>query len=220
MELTKKRLFQPKSPPYHERVFIQGSSNELAYSWLEKWPQELDNFATYLSGESGSGKKHLSHIWAHKHNASIFKSSELDPRIFSASDKHVVIHIEKQITPTCEANLFHGFNFYKANKAHVLFTCEQNPNILPLTLKDLQSRLATCNLIHLDEPEEDTLKQLYTLSFQHKGIHVHSEVIDFLLLRLDRNFTTLHNTVSILEQASFHDNRSISIPFVKNTLNL
>ena len=220
MELTTKRLFQPKLPLYHERIFIQGPSNQLAYNWLEKWPQELSVFATYLSGESGSGKKHLSHIWAHKHNAAILKSSELNPENFVESDAYIVIHLEKQITPTCEENLFHAFNFYKANKAHVLFTGEQKPGNLKLTLKDLKSRLATCNFIHLDEPEENTLKQLYALSFKHKGIHIHSDVIDFLLLRLDRSFTTLHHTVNVLEQASCNDNRAISIPFAKNILNL
>lgn len=216
----KKRLFHPKQPSYHERAFIQGPSNQLAYSWLEKWPQELENFSTYLSGASGSGKKHLSHIWAHKHNASIFNASELNPENFSKSDTHVVIHLAEQVTLTCEENLFHAFNFYKANKAHVLFTCKQMPNTLPLTLKDLKSRLATCNFIHLDEPEEETLRQLYSLSFKRKGIYVGNDVIDFLLLRLDRRFTTLHCTVDILEQASCTDNRSVSIPFVKNVLNL
>ncbi|PIZ33150.1 MAG: hypothetical protein COY39_03280 [Alphaproteobacteria bacterium CG_4_10_14_0_8_um_filter_37_21] len=220
MELTKKRLFKPKLPSYHERIFIQGPSNQMAYSWLEKWPQELENFATYLSGKSGSGKKHLSHIWAHKYNASVLKAHEINPENFSEYDPHVLIHIEKPVTPECEENLFHAFNFYKAKKAYILFTCEQTPNSLPLTLKDLKSRLATCNFIHLDEPEENTLKQLYTLSFKNKGIHVHCDVVNYLLLRLDRSFTTLHNTVNILEQASCNDNRSISIPFVKSVLGL
>ncbi|HCU06337.1 MAG TPA: hypothetical protein DIC42_01960 [Holosporales bacterium] len=220
MTFKERRLFAPKLPAYHERIFIQGPSNQLAYNWLEKWPQELEIFSTYLSGEKGSGKKHLSHIWGHKHNASYVYAHELDPERFVESDKYIVIHLEKQITPVCEKNLFHAFNFYKANKAHVLFTCEQTPNSLNLTLEDLKSRFATCNFINLDKPDEKTLHQLYTLSFKHKGIQVNKEVIDFLLMRLDRSFSTLHNIVMTLEQTSCSDNRSISIPFVKSVLNL
>lgn len=220
MTFKERRLFAPKLPPYHERIFIQGNSNQFAYNWLVKWPEELENFSTYLSGEKGSGKKHLSHIWGHKHNATYFNAHELDPKNFVESDKYIVIHLEEQITSVCETNLFHAFNFYKANKAHVLFTCEQKTNSLNLTLADLKSRFATCNFIHLDKPDEETLHQLYTLSFKHKGIQVNKEVIDFLLMRLDRTFDTLHSTVTILEQASCSDNRSISIPFAKSVLNL
>jgi chromosomal replication initiation ATPase DnaA len=220
MAFKERRLFDPKLPAYHERIFIQGPSNQLAYSWLEKWPHEIDVFSTYLSGEKGAGKKHLSHIWGHKHHATYLNAHELDPQNFLESTKYVVIHVEQPLTSVCEKNLFHAFNFYKANKAHILFTCTQAPNNLNLTLEDLKSRLATCNFIYLDKPDEETLYQLYTLSFKHKGIQINREVVDFLLMRLERSFDVLHNTVTILEQASCSDNRSISIPFVKSVLSL
>ncbi len=220
MAFKERRLFAPKLPPYHERIFIQGPSNQLAYNWLEKWPHELEIFSTYLSGEKGSGKKHLSYIWGHKYNASHVNAHDLNPENFRESDKYIVIHLEKHITPVCEKNLFHAFNFYKAHKAHILFTCAQTPNSLNLNLEDLKSRFATCNFIHLDEPDEETLHKLYTLSFKHKGIQVNKDVIDFLLMRLDRSFHTLHNTVMRLEHASCSDNRAISIPFAKSILNL
>lgn len=202
------RLLYPKILPYTERPFIVGPCNELAYKWLT----EGDSFATYLVGPFRSGKKHLADLWATRFGAQTYSLE----KALSLGDLSLIVALDVPALP--QEHLFHLFNALKEKNGRILFTSSKHPKELGLSLKDLESRLLSCHIINIDPPDTETLKKLYHELFHIHGILVAEEVIDFLLLRLDRSYATVQSAVETLESQSL--NRAITIPFVKECLGI
>ncbi|MDP2193261.1 MAG: DnaA/Hda family protein [Alphaproteobacteria bacterium] len=213
------RLFEPKEPPYTQRPFIIGAFNQHAHEWLSTWPSpELNQLATFLFGPKGSGKKHISHLWAHRHNAQILYCHKIDLSSVYAAPPFVLMQLDSPVPSELEEYLFHLFNHLKGKNGALLITAPLPLEDLHIQLPDLKSRIATAYQIELEQPDDETLAALYKTLFFQKGLHVNDEVVNFLVWRLQRNFITLHDTVTMLENASCAYGKPITIPFVKGVL--
>jgi DnaA family protein len=91
---------------------------------------------------------------------------------------------------------------------------------LGIQLPDLLSRLQS-GLIHgLIDFGDDDLRRLLQFRSNLRGMYLSDEVARFLLTRLSRDTKTLLAALETLDSASLREQRRLTTPFVKTTLDI
>lgn len=119
-----------------------------------------------------------------------------------------------------ELALFAFFNAARDRQKRLLITANQTPRELPLRLEDLRSRLqwgSTYQVMQLKDADKQAALQLRA---KVRGLELSDDVAQFLILRLSRDTHVLFSTLAELDAASLAEQRKLTIPFVKKTLNL
>ena len=79
-----------------------------------------------------------------------------------------------------------------------------------VALKDLQSRLATILAVKVDLPDENVLAAVMAKQFRDRGLTVPTAVIEYLLWRIERSFSAVHQVVEALDHQSLTEKRAIT----------
>ncbi|CAO4848021.1 MAG: DnaA regulatory inactivator Hda [Holosporales bacterium] len=191
--------------------FIVSLENNDAYEWMMSWPINHPTIrSTLLIGDKKSGKKHLIHEWAQDKDVKIMS---LDDPLLNPPTYAIVV-IPDSLDKENEEKLFHLFNFLKFSYT-VYVSCLPLPRI-NINLPDLRSRLLTCHQVEILPPDDAFLKMLYSKQFHDLGLNIHTDVIDYLAARLNRQYETIFTTVRFLNTSSLKQQRPITIPFIKS----
>lgn len=195
--------------------------------------QQSEFSAIYFWSREGGGRSHLLH-------AACTELSLKDEAVaYIPLDKHscfepAILEGMEQLSLVCLDNIdaIAGlknwevalFDFYnrvlEVGRAQLLITADAPPRELHLTLPDLASRLDWGQVYKL-QPLDDEAKLLaLQLRAELRGFELPEDVGRFLLKRLDREMRTLFTTLDRLDQASIIAQRKLTIPFVKETLDL
>ncbi|WP_114325954.1 DnaA regulatory inactivator Hda [Candidatus Colwellia aromaticivorans] len=193
-------------------------------------PNQPNSF--YLFGLTGVGKSHLLHAcsaYAAKLNKTSVCLSCAELLLLSVE----VLDGLEQIDVICldDIQLISGnkvwqqaiFDLYNRVIEHnncLLISGDQSATQLGLSLPDLVSRLSwglTEQVKPLDDDEKVTALQ-YRAS--KRGLTLSREAASFLLNRLSREMGNLIASLDILDKASIREQRKITIPFIKDVLNL
>lgn len=120
-----------------------------------------------------------------------------------------------------EEALFHLYNKIKDTDENLLILSgEHPPPQTKLHLADLRSRLSWGLVFQLQElSDAEKIHTLQSLATR-RGFDLSSNVGQFLLKRCSRNMHDLHKILNQLDQASLQAQRKVTIPFVKDILNL
>lgn len=123
--------------------------------------------------------------------------------------------------PAWEEALFHLYNRVRDNEQTLLLiTAQQSLSLVNIKLADLRSRLAWGLVAQLHELSDD----LKILALQHhaikRGFKLPAVVARFLITRCARNMHELHKILRLLDEASLARQRKMTVPFVKEVLNL
>ncbi|MGV2873970.1 DnaA regulatory inactivator Hda [Colwellia sp. E150_009] len=186
----------------------------------------------YLFGLTGVGKSHLLH-------ASSAYASQLGKTSVCLSCAELLkLSVEvldglEQIDFICldDIQLIAGnqvwqqaiFDFYNRVLEHnnrLLVSGNQSVAKLGLTLPDLHSRLSwglTEQLKPLSDAEKVMALQFRALK---RGLILSDEAANFLINRLSRTMSNLITSLDILDKASIREQRKITIPFIKDVLNI
>ncbi|QLZ67450.1 MULTISPECIES: DnaA regulatory inactivator Hda [Legionella] len=206
-------------------------SNKLLQQQLHNMLTHREDRLLYLWGNAGSGKTHLLQACcqaAHAHSAIYLPLTllkEWGPQTIEGLEEQELICIDDidviAKDPSWEEALFHLYNKIKdMEKSILIISGNQSPTTIPIQLADLRSRLSWGLVIQLmelnDEDKINTLK-LHALK---RGFDLPESVGQFLLNRCSRNMHDLHNLLNRLDDASLAAQRKITIPFVKDTLNI
>jgi chromosomal replication initiation ATPase DnaA len=215
--------FQDK-PNFSSEDFIISNANELALTYIEKWPNWGDHkFSKFLivTGPSGSGKTHLAHIWQTKTNAEFLNIDQIENLISSDSNQitnFIIEDIEKNLNTEAEQKLFHLINYALDKNYYLLFTSNLPVNKIDLKLIDLKSRLNAMPAVSIAEPDEELLKTILIKSFSDKQIRINTDVINFILNRVERSFKEIQQLVEMLDKKSLAEKRNITIPLIKEII--
>lgn len=186
----------------------------------------------YLFGLAGVGKSHLLH--ACNNLAAQLKKTSV---CLSCSElKQLPIEVLdglEQIDFIClddieliagdvqwQQAIFDLYNRAIENESCLIITGSEAINKLGITLPDLVSRIGW-GYIEQVKPLDDDDK---TLAIQHRarqrGLMISDEATRFLLNRSSRDMTSLIQTLDILDKASIREQRKVTIPFIKEILNI
>ncbi|PHM63776.1 DnaA inactivator Hda [Xenorhabdus ishibashii] len=116
------------------------------------------------------------------------------------------------------------FNLYnrivEIGRTCLLITGDRPPRQINLTLPDLASRLDWGQIYKLQPLSDDEKIQALQLRAKLRGFELPEDVGRFVLKRLDREMQTLFRTLDELDRASIVAQRKLTIPFVKDILEL
>ncbi len=213
--------------PYMGRDdFIKAPCNAEALEMIELWPQ-WPVFALCIYGPERCGKTHLAHIFAN--NAALktnypypipqikAQNADMDmpPLMFARHPCLIVENLNENID---EEAMFHLFNLYRNQNGFILFTSAQPPARIHFKLPDLQSRLNMIPAIGINEPDDELLSALIIKLFMDRQITVSLEVVNYILVNMQRSFTYAHKLVEEIDNISLSYQRAVSIPIVKEAI--
>lgn len=207
--------------------FIAGRNGE-AVSRL-RTPQ--DPFV-YLWGESGSGKSHLLQaacLQAHAEDRlpaylPLKSKLEIDPEMLVGLEGYALVCLDdlEQVAgqPTWERAIFNLFNLLRENKGQLIVSADRPPASLPIELPDLASRLTWGPCYQLLALDDEERLELLLRSAERRGMSMSVETASFLLQRTPRDIHFLTHLMERLDTASMAAQRRLTIPFVREILNI
>lgn len=186
----------------------------------------------YLFGLTGVGKSHLLHA------CSAYASQLGKTSVCLSCTELLKLSVEvldglEQIDFIClddiqliagnqiwQQAIFDLYNRVCEQNNHLLISGDQSVTQLKLTLPDLLSRLSwglTEQLKPLSDSEKVMVLQFRALK---RGLMLSDEAGNFLINRLSRTMSNLITSLDILDKASIREQRRITIPFIKDVLNI
>lgn len=121
--------------------------------------------------------------------------------------------------PQWEEALFHLLNRLRQNGHTLLVTAHNVPTEIGLKLPDLSSRLAAGVTVQLQPLNEADRGQLMKQQAARKGLALSDEAVEFILRRSPRGLSDLTALLERLDQQAWVEQRRLTIPFIKQTMN-
>ena len=119
-----------------------------------------------------------------------------------------------------EEALFHFYNRLSARKSRLFVAASSSPRHLACTLLDLKSRLSSGTIYQVQGLNDSQKLSAIQLHAKQRGLHLATDVADFLLKRCARDMKSLFQILEELDKASLRDKRALTIPFVKSVMSL
>lgn len=207
-------------------TFVAGSNQELL-EVLQQLPQGV----VYLWGAEGVGKTHLLHaLCAQAQSAVMYlpladMHQQVQPEILQGLEYYPLICLDDvDAIVTHEAwcfELFALLNRVKdGGKGTLVVTAKQTPSHLPVALADVQSRLQWGLSMYVRPLTDEDKVSALQLRAKVLGLRLGHEAAQFMVQRLGRDMRTLLGCLARLDRASIAAQRRLTIPFIKDVLNV
>ena len=180
----------------------------------------------YLWSASAAGKTHLLQAVCHQHPHAIYlplmESKHWSPDIFEGLEQYAVVCLDDVQAiagaRVWETGLFNLFNRVREIKGRLLVTANCSPASLPIQLADLASRLSWGVSLRLNELSDEQKVKALSMRAQARGFNMTEEAASYLLKHCPRDLHSLFAILDKLDDASLQAQRRISIPFIKQCL--
>ena len=190
--------------------FLRSPANAAALAAVDSWP-EWPTRVLALVGPQGSGKSHLSAIWAARAGARF-----LSARALASSDVPDALAtgalVLEDAAPGAvdERALFHLINLVREEEGHLLLTAATAPGGWRLTTADLASRLRAVPVATLAPPDDALLRAVLVKLFADRQLMVDESVIAFLAHRIERSFAGAKLAVERLDAEALRRQRPVT----------
>ena len=182
----------------------------------------------FLHGAHGSGKSHLLQACCHLAGAGalylplaelvqyppdeVLQGVEaLD--LVCLDDVHSVLGND-----SWELALFNLYNRALQQNCKLLIAANAAPRALAVDLADLRSRLSWGVVFQLASADDEAKAAILQFRASRRGLSLSAEVASYIVSRAPRAMGQLLKLLDTLDQASLAEQRSLSIPFVKQAL--
>lgn len=211
--------------------FYWGNNTILRQCLLDLLDHKNQEYFIFIWGNAGAGKSHLLQACCQYLNQgeSIYLPLQAikayGPQILDGIENHSLICIDDIDSIAgdlkWEEALFHLYNQIRDRQQNQLIVTSQTPpTALPLVLADLKSRLSWGLVFQMHELDDENKMMTLQHHAEKRGFELPSSVAQFLVSRCTRNMQDLQKILDKLDETSLAAQRKITIPFVKNILNL
>ena len=180
--------------------FLISPSNEIAFHYLEKWPNWPDR-VLLLTGPKASGKSHLAAVWSAQSRAWTEKASDivLDRVPYLVSSGALVIEDCDQSTLD-EHAMFHLVNAARERGTYLLLTARKGPMEWNIKTPDLISRLRLAPEVKIDRPDDALLNAVLFKLFIDRQLVIDTTIIAFIQGRIERSIAAARDFVERLDR--------------------
>lgn len=182
-------------PDPRDDEFLVSDSNARAVQLLEHW-STWPVMAVVLTGPRKSGRSLLARIFAAKSGGEIIDDAERQS----------------------ESAIFHAWNRAQETRHPLVVVADAAPPEWSIKLPDLRSRLTASPIARIGPPDETLMQALFERLFLRRGLDARPDLIQWLLLRVERSHIALLRTIDVLDQAVLERHRRLSIPLARATL--
>lgn len=204
----------PHAISFDREDFLESPANEVALALVERWP-EWPSHAAAIVGPRGSGKSHLSSIWAARSGARILNAHLLDSAEVPRALATGALVLENIVAGDFdEAALFHLLNLAKEERASLLLTTEQSLENGIAMLPDLASRLRAIPVAKLAAPGDALIAAVLVKLFADRQVAISEDVIGYILPRMERSLGNARALVARIDDAALAAGRPVTRPFV------
>jgi chromosomal replication initiation ATPase DnaA len=215
--MTNQLAFEfPHRPAFDAADFLVAPSNEIAVSWLDRWP-EWPGPALLLHGPPGCGKTHLAHVWQTHAGAAYRSAAGLTAAEVPGLAESAALVLD-DAERAAERPLLHLFNLVGERRGHLLLTAALSPSRWAIALPDLRSRLLAIPTIAVEPPDEGLVGAILVKLFADRQIDVAEDVLTYLLSRIERSFAAAGAVVERLDRAALAAGRRITVPLARRVL--
>lgn len=190
--------------------FLSGPSNAAALALIECWPQWTSR-AILLFGPEGSGKSHLTAIWAEMAGARLVAARALDAATVPGTLATGALAIEDIVAKELdERALFHALNLAREVDAFLLLTARQPPSAWNLRLRDLASRLEALPMVSLAAPDDALLRAVLVKLFGDRQLAIEESLIGYVATHIERSFAAAREAVERLDSEAMRRKRPLT----------
>ncbi|MGR3812625.1 MAG: chromosomal replication initiator DnaA [Cognatishimia activa] len=201
--------------------FFVSDANAMALALVDSWPNWAGNKLAII-GPEGSGKTHLTHVWAAQSGARIVDAASLTiDAVPDLAQTPIAVENVPSIAQNAAAQdaLFHLHNLTLAEGHSLLVTGISEPKHWGLTLPDLKSRLEGTTTAVLKEPDDALLSILLAKLFVDRQLTPNTETIAYMVKHMDRSFAEARRLVRNIDQASLAKKRKVSRALAAEVMN-
>lgn len=190
--------------------FLAGPSNAAALTLIESWP-DWPHRVMALSGPEGSGKTHLTSIWAASTGARVLAAKllgEADLPAALATGALAVVDLEP--AGLDERALFHLLNLAREEGAYLLMTARTAPAGFQVAIRDLASRLRAVPAVTLSAPDDMLLRALIVKLAADRQLSVDAALVNYLAHRIERSFAAARAAIIRLDEEAMRRQRPVT----------
>ena len=184
----------------------------------------------YIWGPAGSGKSHLLQALCHQVNSENGDSIYLENLKLNSAE---IVQSLESFSLVCldnideilgdeewELAMFHLMNSVKDGAARLIVSASVPAAKLICNLPDLASRLKAAVAVETGTPGDEEKLIMLKKRANNRGFELNDEVARFILGRAPRNMRHLIELLGRLEVETLKQQKMVTIPFVKKTLQL
>ena len=216
-ELDQKLLDFGTSESFQEEDYYISKSNFFAKNIIDIWPN-WEKKIVNLSGESYSGKTHLSKIFKKKSGALYLYSSEINNETINKIKLSNNIIIEDLEESFDEKLLYSIFNLIDQDNKYLLITSKKPIVSMNFSLPDLLSRLKNCIVAKIDQPDDDLIHAIMLKIFSDRQIKLDKKVINYIIKRIARSYSKMHEFIYKIDELSLKKKKSINFKIIKEII--
>ena len=211
--------------------FVASNKSEIKAAFNSLVKAENHSFI-FLWSQPGQGKTHLLSALcqlAESHNDVIAylplkQADEFPVEICEGLEHSNIICIDDidviSGNKDWEIALFNLYNRIKDNDHKLIVTADCSPGSLTIQLPDLKSRLSWGISLAVPALDDAQKKMVLQKKAQASGMVLQSDTADYLLTHHSRSLKDLTKTLTDLEHATLVAKRKLTIPFVRDFLQI
>jgi len=210
--------------------FYMGRNQQVLHALRQLVASQGENFV-FLWAEAGAGISHLlqaccHEVFQHNGNAIYLNLSEqqFTPDVLQdleTVDLICIDDIESILGQFAwEEGLLHLYNRVRESGARLVIGAKQQPKGLQCKLLDLKSRLAWGLVLKLNGLTAEEKLHALQMRAMHRGLVLSESTRQFLLRYNPDDTAALFNVLDKLDKASLAEKRKVTIPFIKQVLEL
>jgi chromosomal replication initiation ATPase DnaA len=181
-------------------TYLEAPQNEAARLALDTWATWPGGVMA-LVGEAGSGKSHLSSLWAQDVCAPVIEGAGLDlAKLNQLSEQGPLRAVVDHAENCDEMTLFALLTTLENAGGAVLLLADTPPASWPFVLPDLISRLRAISVTTLSAPEIDLLSRLIVRQSAARGYKIDETASTYLAQRIPRTFAATVAIVACMDE--------------------
>ena len=197
--------------------FVISNSNKHIFEFLDMWPKWEKNFINII-GEKLSGKTHLTNIFIKKNKGIKIEGKSLNNDHLKKIKIYENIILENLTSDIDEKLLYSFLNLIDQDNKYIIVTSYIPIVYIDFKLNDLKSRTKNFLLLNIEKPDDELVFAIILKNLSDRQILLDKKLINYIIKRIDRSYSKIHEFVYKIDQLSLKKRKSIDLNIIKEVL--